>query len=390
MKKQFLALATLVIAFTTQAQEQAYNKWSIDVNGGVNKPIIEFSSGYFTSTPNLWTVNGGVRYMANNKFGIRLAGGYDSYENGDNSQKFKSNLWNVNLQGVANLARVLSFEDWTRDIGLLTHAGFGYGQLNGDNLSKGDGIAFFVAGLTPEVRLSNRIALLIDGSIYFNARQENTFDTYSTTNRRGIQGINFTATAGLQIALGKHSVHADWFVDDRLQKLTDRLAKAESDLATLDQKLSGKEDKMIDENGNRVPDEIEKYLNDKYGNLDKDTYSNKDVARDLIEKGYINVYFDFNSSKPQTSSLWAADFVANYLRQDSSANVNVIGYADEIGGENYNQKLSAKRAEVIKQLLVDRGVDASRLNFEGKGEDNSVNKNSANARQMARRVTFSF
>lgn len=390
MKKQFLALATLVIAFTTQAQEQAYNKWSIDVNGGVNKPTMGFSSGYSTSTPNFWTVNGGVRYMANNKFGIRLAGGYDSYENGDNSQKFKSNLWNVNLQGVANLARVLSFEDWTRDIGLLTHAGFGYGQLNGDNLSKGDGIAFFVAGLTPEFRLSNRIALLIDGSIYFNARQETTFDTYSTTNRRGTQGINFTATAGLQIALGKHSVHADWFVDDRLQKLTDRLAKAESDLAALDQKLNGKEDKMIDENGNRVPDEIEKYLNDKYGNLDKDTYSNKDVARDLIEKGYINVYFDFNSSKPQTSSLWAADFVANYLRQDSSANVNVIGYADEIGGENYNQKLSAKRAEVIKQLLVDRGVDASRLNFEGKGEDNSVNKNSANARQMARRVTFSF
>lgn len=390
MKKQFLALATLVVAFAAQAQEQAYNKWSIDVNGGVNKPTMGFTSGYYTSTPSLWTANAGVRYMANNKFGIRLAGGYDSFEDGDNSQKFKSSFWNVNLQGVANLARVLTFEDWTRDIGLLAHAGFGYGQLNGDNISKPDGVAFFVAGLTPEVRLSNRVALLVDGSVYFNARQERTFDTYSTTNRRGVQGINFTATVGLQVALGKHSVHADWFVDDRLQKLTDRIAKAESDLAALDQKLNGKEDRMIDENGNRVPDEIEKYLNDKYGHLDKDSYGNKDVARDLIEKGYINVYFDFNSSKPQVSSLWAADFVANYLRQDSSATLNIVGYADEIGGESYNQRLSEKRAENIKQLLIDRGVDASRLKFEGKGEDNSVNKNSANARQMARRVTFSF
>ena len=47
-----------------------------------------------------------------------------------------------------------------------------------------------------------------------------------------------------------------------------------------------------------------------------------------------------------------------------------------------------KRAEVIKQLLVDRGINASQLSFEGKGEDKTVNANSSNARQLARRVTF--
>ena len=82
------------------------------------------------------------------------------------------------------------------------------------------------------------------------------------------------------------------------------------------------------------------------------------------------------------------DFVANYLKQNSGASVNVVGYADEKGSENYNQKLSAKRAEVIKQLLVDRGINASQLSFEGKGEDKTVNANSSNARQLARRVTF--
>ena len=86
--------------------------------------------------------------------------------------------------------------------------------------------------------------------------------------------------------------------------------------------------------------------------------------------------------------MWAADFVANYLKQNSGASVKVVGYADELGGENYNQKLSAKRAEVIKQLLVDRGVDASKLSFEGKGEDKTVNAKAANARQLARRATF--
>ena len=50
------------------------NKWSIDVNGSDNKPVREFTSGYATKTPYFFTVNGGVRYMFNNKFSLRLGG----------------------------------------------------------------------------------------------------------------------------------------------------------------------------------------------------------------------------------------------------------------------------------------------------------------------------
>ena len=86
--------------------------------------------------------------------------------------------------------------------------------------------------------------------------------------------------------------------------------------------------------------------------------------------------------------MWAVDFVANYLKQNSGVSVKVLGYADEKGSADYNQKLSSRRAEVIKKLLVDRGINASQLSFEGKGEDKTVNANSANARQLARRATF--
>lgn len=389
MKKQFLALATLA---TIGVQAQEYNKWSIDVNGGVNKPTLGLASGYATTTPSFWTANGGVRYMFNNKFGLRLGGGYDSFENSDKSAKFESTLWNVNLQGVANLGRVLSFETWTKDLGLLAHAGAGYGQLKSDLLPKADQIVFVTAGLTPQLRISNRVTLLGDASVYFNAKQNRTFDTYGVTNRRGFQAINFTGTLGLQIALGKQSVHADWYAESaKINELNDRLAKTEKDLAALNDKLANKADKMVDENNNNIPDEIESFLNQKYGNLANaaaNNYATGDVARELIEKGYINVYFDFNSSNPQKSSLWAADFVANYLKQNPSVTVNVIAYADEIGGENYNQTLSDKRANVVKQLIIDRGIDASKLTSGGKGEDATVNKNSKNARQLARRATF--
>ena len=394
MRKQILALTALV-ALGANAQE--YNKWSVDVNFGANKPTVGFTSGYATKTPNFWTLNGGVRYMFNNKFGLRLGGGYDKFVEGKKSPEFNSNIWNVNLQGVANLGRVLSFEDWTRDLGLLAHAGFGIGQLKGDYISKADNIGFVTAGLTPQVRLSNRVSLLVDGSVYFYAKQNRTFDGKSATTKRGFQGVNFTGTVGLQVALGKNLVHADWYsqaVADN--QLAERVAKAENSVAELAKRLDNKEDKMVDTNGNRVPDEVENYINEKYGSLANQTQAapvaptnySGEAARELIEKGYINVYFDFNSSAPQKSSLWAVDFVANYLKQNSGASVKVVGYADEKGTANYNQKLSNKRAEVIKKLLTDRGVNASQLSFEGKGEDKTVNPKSPNALQLARRATF--
>ena len=389
MRKQILALTALV-ALGANAQE--YNKWSVDVNFGANKPTVGFTSGYATKTPSFWTLNGGVRYMFNNKFGLRLGGGYDKLVEGKNSPKFNSNIWNVNLQGVANLGRVLSFEDWTRDLGLLAHAGFGIGQLKGDYISKADNIGFVTAGLTPQVRLSNRVSLLVDGSVYFYARQNRTFDGLSATTRRGFQGLNFTGTIGLQVALGKNLVHADWYGQAADGQLAERVAKAENSIAELAKRLDNKEDKMVDTNGNRVPDEVENYINEKYGSLanqasGSSTSTNSgQAARELIEKGYINVYFDFNSSEPQKSSLWAVDFVANYLKQNSGASVKVVGYADEKGSADYNQKLSNRRAEVIKKLLVDRGINASQLSFEGRGEDKTVNANSANARQLARRA----
>ena len=156
--------------------------------------------------------------------------------------------------------------------------------------------------------------MLVDGSVYFYARQNRTFDGLSATNRRGFQTLNFTGTVGLQVALGKNLVHADWYSQAAADnQLAERVAKAENSVAELAKRLDNKEDKMVDTNGNRVPDEVENYINEKYGSLANNqtqaaptsTNYSGESARELIEKGYINVYFDFNSSEPQKSSLWA-------------------------------------------------------------------------------------
>ena len=60
------------------------------------------------------------------------------------------------------------------------------------------------------------------------------------------------------------------------------------------------------------------------------------------------------------------------LTNSSVTNVVITGYADRLGNDKYNQKLSERRANAVKDYLISKGVAANRLNATGKGESNPV------------------
>lgn len=67
------------------------------------------------------------------------------------------------------------------------------------------------------------------------------------------------------------------------------------------------------------------------------------------------------------------DDIAKLLNENSGVtNVVITGYADRLGNDNYNQKLSERRANAVKDYLVSKGVAADRLKAVGKGEANPV------------------
>jgi ompA/motB domain protein len=415
MKRQFLAFV-MAILFSLGVNAQDYNKWSIDAGAGVS--ILSssgLSEGYNTPFPNLWTMNGGIRYMFNNKFGVRVGGGFDQLNQAGNSPKFATRIWNVNVQGVANLGRVLAFEEFTKNIGLLGHVGVGYGYMTSKNFRGVDNLGIITFGLTPQVRLSDRVTLLLSGTFNWYLTQQYTFngenltkDVNMTPMRHvNFQGLNFTATAGLQIALGKKRVHADWYGIKREDKDDDKkvaqnektvnnhITRGGSDVAANGQRIENDKNALANNNVNNANDsDDEGDVNNSNIASNQNTTTNNiivesvDPAKELIEKGYVNAYFGFDSSEPQDGSLWAVGFVANYLKQNPDAKLNIIGYTDQVGNAGYNEKLSKKRADAVKQLLVEMGVDTSRLVSEGKGIDKGAKAKSAGARRLVRRVSF--
>src|SRR5437899_2958002 len=84
------------------------------------------------------------------------------------------------------------------------------------------------------------------------------------------------------------------------------------------------------------------------------------------------VNFDFDRYVIRPDARTKLDDMVGKLRDVTLEVVIAVGHADRLGGDAYNMKLSVRRADSVKAYLVSKGIAASRVYTEGKGERQPV------------------
>lgn len=105
----------------------------------------------------------------------------------------------------------------------------------------------------------------------------------------------------------------------------------------------------------------------------------------------LDVKFDFDKSVVKPNSYADIKNLADFMNQYPQTTTVVEGHTDSVGPDAYNQKLSERRANAVKQVLVNQyGVGANRVQSVGYGESRPVADNATEAgRAVNRRVEAS-
>jgi outer membrane protein OmpA-like peptidoglycan-associated protein len=100
-----------------------------------------------------------------------------------------------------------------------------------------------------------------------------------------------------------------------------------------------------------------------------------------------DVLFDTDRSELKSGAGRDLDSIADFLRNHPERQVLVEGFTDSVGTDEYNRSLSDRRAASVREALIGRGVEGSRITARGYGEQFPVGTNEdAGGRQLNRRV----
>lgn len=117
----------------------------------------------------------------------------------------------------------------------------------------------------------------------------------------------------------------------------------------------------------------------------------KDLQAEQTERGMVltlgDVLFDTGEAELKPGAISTVGRLADFLQEEEQRSVIIEGHTDSVGAESFNQALSHERAQAVKSVLAEHGVDATRIEAVGKGESTPVASNATAAgRQQNRRV----
>lgn len=103
-----------------------------------------------------------------------------------------------------------------------------------------------------------------------------------------------------------------------------------------------------------------------------------------------NIFFDFDKDELRQESMSSLLRLLEFLKENPQVKILITGHTDNVGTATYNQSLSQRRAESVRQFLLSKGIPEARLLSEGKGDQEPIRPNdTAENRALNRRITIS-
>lgn len=287
--------------------------------------------------------------------------------------------------------------------------------------------SIYVSGqLGIKYRINKRVDLEVRPSWYFN--YEDHLDA-TISNKQDWETF-FVTHVGIVVKLGKKKIFTIWGDDKKIKEKkfevidTDKdgvIDELDADPNTPIGVLVYGNGTPVDSDQDGVPDYIDKCPFEKgradndgcpfIGDKDRDGIPDRDdkcpdvkglerfegcpdanslrVTELVTVMSYSkNIYFNTDSNSIRSGFYYTMlDDVAEIMLKNKDVTFSVSGYTDDVGSEEYNLKLSERRANEARNYLIERGVETDRVSAKGYGKiDPTYSNETAQGKQLNRRV----
>ncbi len=381
MKKLFLTVMIIASAITyTSAQTDAAH-WSFALKGGLD---------YFNIHPvgddivdnGSWGAGAALEYTINPIVGVGLNLDYLNF----NRSTIKGKTIDPSFFTSVNLSNLLFPKRNSAKLNFYANFGGGVAIPSYSDLDLGDAIyqrglsmmpkktnALAYTGVAMEYNVSKLIGIGLDYTYRGYIAPDNAYVEYNDAN-------TLMATLRFKLGTGSKTHVRDMTTADFYPAPAPVIQHVENafDPSAINSRLDG-----LDKAGMDIQNRLKNLEDAVKGLKDKEEGS-------MISASFDNIEFDFNSAKLTDASLVILDNVAAILRDNQTwSKLNINGHTDNVGPDAYNQTLSEKRANSVRDYLASKGLSMAAMLTNGFGESKPIADNATVAgRQANRRVEF--
>lgn len=358
MKKSLLLLAGVLGISSLNAQttdEEQYVKfrdnWSIGINGGIVTPLTH--SAFFKNARATMGID--LNKQLSPIYGLTLENMWSINTFESNAAFDASNLMLLHRVNLNNVFSRYKGKPSLFEVEAL--AGFGWLHVNDayyteEGEKDGNWISS-KAGLNFNFNIGEKKAwtIAVKPAITWTMTQFDADNINFDANQAAWE-ITAGVTYHFKNSSGKHYYTNGCNHAEQIAALNATISSMEAEAAGKDRALQNAQETISD---------LQKELSD---------CKNKKVepAKQIVAENEYVVIFRQSSSKVDALQMPNIDRLASYLKKNSNAKVSISGYASPEGNAEFNQKLSEKRAEAVKKILVDKyGISADRIETVGKG-----------------------